>query len=66
MIPIQDSIQARITPYVNYAFIAITSVVFLFQLKEPPHKADMVRTYGMIPARVRNPQAEIEIPSTRK
>lgn len=62
MIPIQDSIQARITPFVNYAFIAITSIVFLFQLKEPPQKADMVGTYGMIPARVRNPQAEIEIP----
>jgi len=62
MIPLQDSIQSRTTPVVNYAVIALTAVVFLLQLKEPEGDQKLVENYAMIPARVRNPEAKVEIP----
>lgn len=62
MIPLRDNIPSRSTPLVNYGLIAITTIVFLLQLTRPEGGEDLVERYGMIPARVVEPGAEIEIP----
>lgn len=61
MIPLHDNIPSRTTPVVNYAIIAITSVVFIIQLTAP-ETPSLVEQYGMIPARVLNPDQPIEVP----
>ncbi|MCA9080276.1 MAG: rhomboid family intramembrane serine protease [Planctomycetaceae bacterium] len=61
MLPLQDNIPSRTTPFVNYAVIACCAVVFLFQLGDQPGEPSMVERYGMIPHRVVEPQAVIEI-----
>jgi membrane associated rhomboid family serine protease len=78
MFPIHDNIPARTTPVANWLLIAITSAVFLAQLREPTgpteiqSEADLqqvqdappslVERYGMIPARITRPNEPIEIP----
>jgi hypothetical protein len=62
MIPIHDNIPTRRPPGVNYAIIGVTAIVFLAQLSEDPNGPSLVEQYGMIPARVSDPDAEIEIP----
>lgn len=61
MFPIRDNIPARTTPFVNYALIAACLVVFLGQVQEEPGEPSLVERFGMIPARVMNPSAPIEI-----
>lgn len=66
MFPLRDSIPSRTVPVVNYAVIALCGLVFLAQSMEPPDGPSLVEKYGMIPARVRNPRAEIEIPDIQR
>lgn len=61
MIPIRDNIPSRTTPFVNHTIIAICALVFLVQLQESPEDPSLVEKFGMIPARVVNPDADIEI-----
>jgi len=62
MIPLRDNVVSRSTPLVNYAVIGVCTLVFLAQLSTPEEDASLIERYGMIPARVSNPQAAIEIP----
>lgn len=55
MIPLRDDIRSRSVPVVNYALIAITSVVFLMQLSGDATDTSMVEQFGMIPKRVLHP-----------
>lgn len=60
MIPLHDNIPSRTTPFVNYAIIGITSVVFFIQLTTP-EEAKLVERYGMIPARVVHPDQPVKV-----
>lgn len=56
MIPLRDSIPAQRTPVVNYAIIALCSLVFLIQLSEEARGRDtIVPRFGMIPAQITHP-----------
>lgn len=61
MIPLKDDIPARTTPVVNIILLVVTSLFFLAQLGEVGDGPGMVERYGMIPARVLNPDRTIEI-----
>jgi hypothetical protein len=62
MIPLRDDVPSRGTPIVNYAMIAACGLVFLAQLKdEASPRPQLVERYGMIPARVRNPDRPIVV-----
>ncbi len=63
MLPLQDNIPSRTVPYVNYAVIACCALVFLVQLGDQPGKPSMVERFGMIPKRVMQPDARIEVQS---
>jgi membrane associated rhomboid family serine protease len=62
MIPLHDNIPARQTPFVNYALIAVTALVFFLQLSQGQEGASLVEQYGMIPARVTHPDQPVMIP----
>lgn len=49
-------------PFVNYAMIAICTVVFVMQVQETSEKTSLVERFGMIPARVLHPERPVEIP----
>lgn len=66
MIPLRDSIKTQRTPFVNYLIIGICSVVFLLQLQTPEGEPTLVEKYGMIPARVTNPDQPVEIPVSER
>ncbi len=61
MIPLRDNIPALTTPVVNYAIIAITSLVFFAQLQDVAGQPSLVEKYGMIPVRIQNPDASFEL-----
>ncbi|TWT76711.1 Rhomboid family protein [Planctomycetes bacterium CA13] len=61
MIPLRDSIPSRTTPVVNYIIIAICTVAFLIQLSAGPGDATIVERFGMTPARLSNPSADLVI-----
>lgn len=63
MIPLRDDIPSRTFPFVNYSMIAICAMVFFMQLSTPENAPSLVERYGMIPARVRNPNQSITIRS---
>lgn len=67
MIPLQDDIPSRTTPWVNFAVIAICSLVFLAQFSS--QRSDrgspqdpIVEGYGMVPLRLADPQARPTVP----
>ncbi len=62
MIPIHDDIPSRTFPVVNYAMIALCGLVFLAQLATRTDGQSMVEQFGMIPARVMNPEAKLQLP----
>jgi membrane associated rhomboid family serine protease len=63
MIPIRDNIPPRTVPLVNYALIALTTLVFFKQLAdERSPQPNLVEKYGMIPLRVFHPQTPIAVP----
>ena len=55
MIPLRDSIPASRTPVVTWALVAACSVAFLLQLGDD--QGQLIEQYGMVPARVFDPQA---------
>jgi membrane associated rhomboid family serine protease len=63
MIPLRDNIPSRTTPVVNYAVIAICTVVFLLQVvqSDDPMHPKIVERFGMIPARISTPGEPVEI-----
>lgn len=58
MIPIRDNIPPRSFPWVNYGLIAVSSAFFLVQVLAPRGE-DLIERFGMIPARVVNPDQVI-------
>lgn len=62
MIPLRDNIPSRRTPVVNYALIGISTIVFLLQLSRPADEPNYVEQYGMIPARITDPEKPVMIP----
>lgn len=59
MIPLYDNIPSRTTPVVNYCLIAVCCFVFFRQI--PDGDGQLIMRYGMIPARVSNPSATLEM-----
>ncbi|MBL9076124.1 MAG: rhomboid family intramembrane serine protease [Planctomycetes bacterium] len=53
MIPLRDSVPASRTPIVTYTMVGLCTLVFLAQLADP--RDDLVLRYGMVPARVFDP-----------
>ncbi|MBA3315067.1 MAG: rhomboid family intramembrane serine protease [Planctomycetota bacterium] len=64
MIPLRDNIPSRTTPFVNYAVIAVCTIVFLLQFSQSsdPMQPKLVERFGMIPARISKPNEPVEIP----
>ena len=61
MIPLRDNIQPQRTPVVNYTLIGVTTVVFLLQFFQDQRAGfQLIHDYGMIPARVVNPDESIQ------
>lgn len=65
MIPIRDNIPSRTTPYVNYAMLAVCTLVFFVQLSERRREGGLVERYGMVPARVWQPDEVVKIRTER-
>jgi membrane associated rhomboid family serine protease len=51
MIPLRDTIPHQRFPIVNYALIGLCSWAFVVELTSGPHLEEIIRTYGLIPAR---------------
>lgn len=62
MIPLRDNIPTRTFPFVNYAMIGICGITFLLQMMSQQQDVSLVERFGMIPARLANPNAEILVP----
>jgi hypothetical protein len=60
MIPLRDNIRPRRFPAVNYALIALTSLVFALQAASDP-EGTLAERYGMIPARVVDPESPVRL-----
>ena len=58
MIPLRDNIPSRTTPVVTYGIIVVCVLAFLAQLAGD---RELVERYGMIPARVVDPDQRVEI-----
>lgn len=65
MMPLRDNIPPHSFPFMNYTMIGLCTLAFLVQLTEPPDQSTIVEKYGMIPARVSNPDATILIPERK-
>lgn len=63
MFPLKDNIPSRTTPFVNYLMIALCSLAFFAQLREGADADSIVERYGMIPARVTDPDKRILVPT---
>lgn len=61
MFPIHDNIPSRTFPTVNYTMIVLCTLVFLWQLATGVDGSADVERFGMIPARVMHPTAQIVI-----
>jgi len=65
MIPLRDNIPPRRFPFVNYAILGFTTLVFVSQLLES-HRGDrLVERFGMVPARVLDPDGKITVTQRR-
>ncbi len=52
MIPLQDTIPRRTTPFVTWSLIAVNSLIFLYETSLPPELLErFVYTFGVVPAR---------------
>jgi membrane associated rhomboid family serine protease len=49
MIPLRDEIPTRNIPIINYAFIAINVIVFIFQILLGPYEEAIVYEFALIP-----------------
>ncbi len=63
MIPLRDSIPASRPPVVRNALLGVCAVVFALQLGDPD--GALVERYGMIPARVLDPDGELVVRDPR-
>jgi membrane associated rhomboid family serine protease len=54
MIPLRDDIPSRRIPFVNYAFITINIVVFVFELLFVSDSQGFANTFALVPARFLN------------
>jgi hypothetical protein len=61
MIPIKDNVVSSTFPVMNYAIIGFTSVIFAIQLVDSDGGDELVERYGMIPARVAEPDRPVEV-----
>ncbi|MEM7205130.1 MAG: rhomboid family intramembrane serine protease [Planctomycetota bacterium] len=61
MFPLRDNIPARTTPVVNWALIAACALAFAAQLMTGEAGGSLVERFGMIPARVFEPDGVIRI-----
>lgn len=53
MIPIRDNVPSRTRPYVEYAIIAATALVFLYQVTQPREAVEVfIDRFGLVPARL--------------
>jgi len=53
MIPLKDETPRRSTPVVTLLLIAANTLVFFYQISLSPRAADaLIRTYGLVPARI--------------
>ncbi|MBI4585601.1 MAG: rhomboid family intramembrane serine protease [Planctomycetes bacterium] len=63
MFPLRDNIPSRTVPVVNYLMIGLCAGVFLIQFLEPERGSSrLVERFGMIPARVFEPEKPIYVP----
>ena len=65
MIPLYDDVPSRRTPVVNVALLVLTTIVFLTQLLQEPGAPDLIERFGMIPARVVDPDVRVLVPEIR-
>ncbi len=61
MIPLRDSITAERTPLVNYAMIAICSVVFFSQVTAEDGGKAIIESFALVPLRLAEPEAEVTL-----
>jgi membrane associated rhomboid family serine protease len=66
MIPIRDNIPSNSIPFVNYSMIAACGIAFFLQLSTTDQGISLVERYGMIPARIQDPDAEVLVPAERR
>jgi len=52
MIPLRDTTKSRTFPFVNYGFMAVCGIVFMYELTLGPALRAFVDTYGIIPEQV--------------
>ncbi len=53
MIPLRDTIRARSFPFVTWLLILLNTGVFFFEISlTPPQLERLIRTWGMVPARL--------------
>lgn len=64
MFPLRDDVPTESTPFVNYLVIATCVVVFLAQAAASENGDGLIYQYGMVPARVRQPDVPILLPPT--
>lgn len=61
MIPWSTSVAVRNTPFLTWALIAVSALVFLFELSLPQRALQAFLTqYGVVPARFAHPQSAAE------
>lgn len=58
MIPLRDDVECQITPIVNYAMMAVCSLMFALQVWAGPANNYVVERMGMVPARLTAPPDE--------
>lgn len=52
MIPLRDTVRSRTFPLANWTLIALNVLVFLFLEAGSPHVNALVKTWGLVPARL--------------
>lgn len=66
MIPLRDNIPSRSTPVVTYGLVICCTAVFLLQVTESPDQPSLVEKYGMVPARVADPDQPVTVTRLRE
>ncbi len=63
MIPLHDDVRTSRRPVVNWVLIGLCALVWLLQLQQGdgPPEQDLIFRYGMIPARVTEPEAPLRV-----
>jgi membrane associated rhomboid family serine protease len=64
MIPLGDSVPSERTPFVTYTLIAISALVFFWELLAGPYAEEFIIAWGTIPAQIINWQQDPWVLST--